>query len=238
MMLRLGGRPANGVVGCGDDGHAKARVGQRRGSSLVGADQVPLDYITDGPRTVDQDAGAFTFGGAIARDQVSGAEGYPPDRVPGSIGHHHAAAQVAERGGAGQIGPDQVPPHDVARRPRSRDQDAVVGISRENVPLGEGGPTNSIIRTRDPKTVAIAESHRAGRVGADRIADDRHGVRFDHDAGIREAAEHQSLDHALVASDVEFKADRRWQTAAWLSDKRDQREALIAGSPLAVAVDH
>ena len=100
----------------GVDRHARARVAQGLGSRLVGTDEVALDHgIRRGG--VDDDAVA-----RVARDHVASQADRPTDGGARPPGDDDAAGQVAHRGGALDVGADQVV-GDVGRcHRRARDQ--------------------------------------------------------------------------------------------------------------------
>src|SRR5262249_38836670 len=121
-------RPAHEVVagfqGTEEDLDADA-VAQRPGAGHGGADVVALHDVV--VAAVDRDADA-----AVARDQVAGAGGRPPDgaaRAPARPADVDPGA-VAERLRAGDVGADEVPLHAV---PAPREGDAVAPVAGDEV---------------------------------------------------------------------------------------------------------
>ena len=119
---RVEGRTAEEV-------HAVLAVGHDPGAGDVGADIVPLDHVVLGARVGQRDAAVL-----VAGDDVVRASRRPAHRVRACAGDDvHAVDRVGHGPGAGGIGADIIPFHDVARRARAGDDDAELPIAGDDV---------------------------------------------------------------------------------------------------------
>src|SRR5581483_2341704 len=101
---------------------------------LIGADEIPLHQAG----RLDVDAAA-----RISGDDIGGARGRPSDR--GTRLTDVDADVSGQGGGAGRVGPDQVPFDEAG----GLDVDAVIGVPGEDVGGGRGGPADRTSRLAD-----------------------------------------------------------------------------------------
>ena len=181
---------------------AMASVGDGGRAVEVGPDVVAVDQIVVGPDVVDLDPVGVRPG--VAGQHVSLAEGsVAADLVAvRAAGDGDAVARVPDRCRAGRVRADVVALDDVSGRGVAEQDDAVVGIARDDVAVGRGGTTN-LVSSREVDLdpfAAVAEVHRAGRIDSDIIGDERVAAGIcQQDSGIGETIDDQATNRAAVA---------------------------------------
>ena len=88
----------------------------------------------------------------LARDQVAGAADGPADGVVRGALEFDAVVAVAECRGAGGVGADAVPLHQVRERDaelrRGSEPDAFAGVAGDDVPRARHRPPDRVVRAR------------------------------------------------------------------------------------------
>src|SRR5262249_19705420 len=152
------------------DEHPGVVVAQGRGAAYVGADVVAQDQVTRGagPEEVHAVAG-------VAGDDVAGRGSGAADRVAGGAVNGHADEAVAQGGGAGVVGADEVAGDQVVRAPAVRDVDSDAGIGADDVPPPPTRPASGLAgraRLDDHAVGMVSQGRGAGYVGTDVVAQD------------------------------------------------------------------
>src|SRR5262249_35718380 len=135
---------------------AVAAVAEVGGASGVGADEVAQHHVARRAVTEEQHAVA-----PVAGDDVAGPGDTAPDRVVCcAAADLDAVAGVAEVGGPGGVGADEVPQHHVARRAAADEQHAVAPVAGDDV-AGQGGtPAHRVVgRTAVDLDAVAAVAH-------------------------------------------------------------------------------
>src|SRR5262249_7999848 len=114
--------------------------------------------------------------GGVAHSVPIGAD----EVLSGPTAKGHPLPAIAQGGGSGRIGADEVPGHRVQTRPGIRDPAAGERVSGDTVACGDTGPAVAIgpdpvglgSAVDDPTGPAVGQTGRPGRVGPDPVAGD------------------------------------------------------------------
>src|SRR5207247_1576937 len=141
---RTGDRPSDRVAGRRDV-YAMLHVGQRGGARGVGTDVIALDQVPAVPDVDPVDA--------VARDEVAGAGGRPAQSAvaPFQAEEIDAVTQVAQGGGAGRVGADEIP---LDQRSRVCDYDSIAVVARDEIARAGGRAADRDVGTAEEHVAA------------------------------------------------------------------------------------
>ena len=157
----------------GGNGHAAPNITERQRAGDVSADEVALDDIAAGWRTIAQHANAVI---EIAGDEVTRARRCAADEVVLTVVNLKAYGAVGDRRRARRVRADVIALNDVAGARRTAavfDQDAVVDVAGDDVARGGVGAADLVaVSALKIDARAVAVGCRARCVRADEVAFD------------------------------------------------------------------